>query len=728
MKLKYFLAASVVSLSAAMILPAPVAAQQITTGIQGSVLDEDGNPVSGATVTVTDTRTGTQRTMATGSGGSFSATNLVTGGPYTVSANAGGFEGQSISGVYTTLQGATDLTFTLASGAGEIVVTAARVGVTQLAVGPGQSFTSEVIADAPSFNRDIRDVIRLDPRVSLDRDDTGSGQDRISCLGGNDRGNAFTVDGTSQGDIYGLNDTGFASRSSTPVPYDAVREAQVQFAPFDVDYGQFTGCAINVVTKSGTNEYHFGGFYEYTDDGLRGNTVTGIQVAPVEPDKRWGVHLGGPVIKDRLWLFGAYEHQGAGQSQDQGVAGAGFPTEITQVTKDQFDEITDVVRSVYGVDSGPLVYNRPYKNDRYFIRADLQITDRHRLEVTYQRLEESTTKEDDQASTGTYGGTVVGENTFFLSGTKSNYYSGRLYSDWTDNFSTEIRYARSEVQDLQDPIGGGEAQTGNPIPRIIVGVPNGPDAADDGAVEVGPGYSRAANDLRTKLDQWRFAAKLDLGAHRFKFGGELNHADLFNLFVQNANGTLVFRNIDDLKAGILADGSGTTNSPSNVVNGTIYGAFGNFSSTGDVYDAAAAFTRDIYSLFAQDEWDVNERLSATFGLRVDWYKGDSPALNQNYVDRYGFPNTTGFDALAPVWMPRLGLTYDVDDFSVFSRTQLHGGVGIFSGGDPLGVVRQCVPERRPRKCPGFDRGFDLSRRADQRARQRQFHRRAVLHR
>src|SRR3546814_10151653 len=58
----------------------------------------------------------------------------------------------------------------------------------------------------------------------------------------------------SQGDIYGLNDTGFSSRSSTPIPYDAVRETQVQFAPFDVDYGAFTGCAINVVTKSGTKD------------------------------------------------------------------------------------------------------------------------------------------------------------------------------------------------------------------------------------------------------------------------------------------------------------------------------------------------------------------------------------------------------------------------------------------------------------------------------------------
>ena len=120
------------------------------------------------------------------------------------------------------------------------------------ALPPGTSFTTEVLQNAPSFNRDVRDIIRIDPRVSLDRSNE---VDRVSCLGGNDRSNAFTVDGIGQGDVYGLNDTGFSSRSSTPIPYDAVRETQVQFAPFDVDYGAFTGCAINVVTKSGTSRF-----------------------------------------------------------------------------------------------------------------------------------------------------------------------------------------------------------------------------------------------------------------------------------------------------------------------------------------------------------------------------------------------------------------------------------------------------------------------------------------
>jgi hypothetical protein len=684
MKMKYLLAASAITLSAAAIMPAPVAAQQITTGIDGSVSDEAGNPVQGATVTITDTRTGAARSITTGAGGRFATTGLVTGGPYTVSVTAEGFEGQTISDINTTLQGNTSLAFSLASGGGEIVVTGSRVRVTQLAVGPGNNFGSEVLRAAPSFNRDVRDIIRIDPRVSLDRDDTGSGQDRISCLGGNDRGNAFTVDGISQGDIYGLNDTGFSSRSSTPVPYDAVRETQVQFAPFDVDYGNFTGCAINVVTKSGTNDFHGSGFFEYSDSGMRADHYTdrGVvkSVAPIEPEKRWGLSLGGPVIQDRLFLYGAYEHQEAGQSQDDGPTGAGYPNQIGAISLAQFNEISQVINDVYGIDTGPLVTNRPFKNDRYFVRADWQINDRHRLEATYQRLEESTVKADDLFATGS-SPQLVGENTFYISGTESNYYSGRLYSQWNDAISTELRYSRSEVQDLQDPIGGGEAQSGDPIYRIIVGIDN--PTGTDGAVLAGPGTSRTANDLQTTIDQYRAVLNWEAGIHTIKVGAEWNHADLYNLFVQNATGTLVFRNLADLREGRLSPGSSTTTTQPNLVTGAGAGAFINYTASGDVNEAAAQFTRDLYSVFAQDEIQVTDQLKGVLGVRVDWFRGGGPELNSNFVSRYGFPNTTGFSDLGAVILPRLALSYDIDDFAVVSRAQLRAGVGLFSGGDPL---------------------------------------------
>ena len=151
MKLRYSIAASLMAISVATIVAAPAQAQQITTGIQGQVNDDGGAAIGGATVVITDTRTGAARTITTGADGRFSTTGLTTGGPYTVSVNADSYEGQSLQNIYTTLQGSTDLTFALTSGGGEIVVTGSRVRVTQLEVGPGTSFSTEVLESAPSF-------------------------------------------------------------------------------------------------------------------------------------------------------------------------------------------------------------------------------------------------------------------------------------------------------------------------------------------------------------------------------------------------------------------------------------------------------------------------------------------------------------------------------------------------------------------------------------------------
>ncbi|MBL0889637.1 MAG: carboxypeptidase regulatory-like domain-containing protein, partial [Gemmatimonadaceae bacterium] len=158
MKLRYSIAASLMAISVATVVAAPAQAQQITTGIQGLVADDNGAAIGNATVIITDTRTGSARTIVTGADGRFAATGLVTGGPYAISVTADGFEGQTIQDINTSLQGNTDLRFQLASGGGEIVVTGTRVRVTQLAVGPGTTFTPEVLETAPSFNPAVRDI------------------------------------------------------------------------------------------------------------------------------------------------------------------------------------------------------------------------------------------------------------------------------------------------------------------------------------------------------------------------------------------------------------------------------------------------------------------------------------------------------------------------------------------------------------------------------------------
>lgn len=678
MKLKYLLAASVVSLSTAVVLPAPAAAQQITSGIEGQVTTAAGVPVAGASVVVTDTRTDASRTLTTGADGAFRVDSLVTGGPYTVTATSGGYEGQTVENVFINLQGNSRLTFALSDGAAgsdtTIVVTGARVQLSQRAIGPGQSFGVDAIESFPSISRDIRDIIRIDPRVSLDRSNE---VDRVSCLGGNDRTNAFTVDGIAQSDLFGLNGTPFASRNSLPLPYDAVRETSVEFAPFDVQYGQFTGCAINVVTKSGQNDFHGSAFFTYASDSLQGDSIEGTNFtgAPYK-EYRWGATLSGPIIKDRLFFFFGYEETDLADSQETGPAGLGFANELNFVTPQQFEQFSQTLNSIYGFESGGIATSLAESNRRFFGRIDAYITDDHRFEATYQRLEEQNVEEDDFSITSRV---FTGLNSFEVEGTQSDYYSLRLYSDWSDDFSTVLRFSRADVQDIQGPVGGGEAQSANPMPRFVVGVTN---AGESGSIVAGPGFSRSSNELNTKVTQAKALARLNRGAHTFTLGGEFNQLKVFNLFAQNSTGTLTFNNLTDFANGVLSGGSNTFPSRDQIVAGQAAGAYGNFTASGDINDAAARFKRTTWTAYVQDDWQVTDQFNIVAGVRTDFLSGDAPTANPNFLARYGFTNANSFGKIDPVVLPRLGLTYDFDNQGFFSNTQIRGGVGRFTGGDP----------------------------------------------
>lgn len=689
MQLRYYLAASAASLSLACGLATPAAAQQIVSGIEGTVTNESGEPIVGAKATIEDTRTGSTRTLTTSANGNFRANNLVTGGPYTITVTAPGFEGQTVENVNLTLQGNTRFTFNLTSGeeSDVIIVTGARANVAQLAVGPGQSFGLETLEGFPSIGRDIRDIIRIDPRVSLDR---ANEVDRISCLGGNDRSNVFTVDGIVQGDVFGLNGTPFAARNALPLPFDVIRETSVEFAPFDVEYSAFTGCAINVVTKSGQNEFHGSAFFNFTNDSLRGDEAgdTGSIVAPFE-EKRWGATLGGPIIKDKLFFYAGYEETDLGNANEFGPFGAGFAQNANFVTIDQFNEFADIANSVYGIDVGGFPQNLAESSVRYFGRLDWYINDRHRFEATYQRLEETNIELD------AGGQEITGFNSFEDEGTISDYYSVRLFSEWTDRISTEIRLSRSEVGDVQGPVGGGEAQSSNPITRLVVGVANegaglildadGMDIGQNGRLATGPGIFRSANQLDTTINQARFLMNVDFDEHQFKIGAEINDLEVFNLFAINATGSIFFQNLDDFRNGIVA-GAGSSSvfdDSDDLVNGDNGGATIRSTPSGDINEAAALFERQIYSFYVQDEWSATDQLTINAGVRFELFDGDGPTDNPLFIQRFGFTNGNGFSNLDPLILPRLAVTYDLFNDGFLSDTSVTAGAGWFSGGDPV---------------------------------------------
>ncbi|MCH8202831.1 MAG: TonB-dependent receptor [Proteobacteria bacterium] len=650
-RLRRALLASVAMLP--MVIGAPeVAAQQITSGVRGTVSSAAGVPVAGARITITDSRTGRTTTVTTGSAGRFAVSGLEPGGPYTVLIETDQYVDQRIPDLSLSISDVSSLNITLQPAVGdveEIVVTGVRSVLTQLALGPSSAFGLQVLEEMPSISHDFRDTIRLDPRVVIDP----TNDDNISCLGGSNKFNSFTIDGVRTSDTFGLNASGLPSRNTMPIPFDAVRETSVEFSPFDVEYGQFTGCSINVVTKSGSNEFHGGGFILYNSDGLTGKTIDGRTVITESfKDYNWGADIGGPIIKDKLFFYAAYEETDDGAIQSRGPIGGGFASERGP-TVATVEQIQGILESVYGQTPLGIARTLPEETRRILGRLDWFISDQHRLALTYTRLREAFTESD---SFG-FGNDFAYLNNFEISGSEIETYSARLFSDWTENFSTEIRVSRLDNHDIQNPVGGGEAQDPNPFPGIEV------DDDDGNTLLSGPGIFRSANSLITQIDQLKFTAEYRSGDHTFTAGYELDQLDVFNLFVVNATGTIAFDSIADLIAGSASS------------------IDGNGSFTGDINDAGATFSRSIHSIYIQDAWQATPNLTIQLGLRYDFFKSsDEVTVSQAFVDRYGFENSQAFDGL-DILMPRLGITYDTP-WEFYGQTVFRAGAGVFTGGDP----------------------------------------------
>ncbi len=682
MRLFNKLALGTASLALSATLAAPAYAQQITSEIRGVVTGADGQVLTGADVVIVDSRTNATRRTQTDGTGRFTATNLTVGGPYTVTVRADGYQARAFDNVFLDLNAQRRLTIRLEELAAGvvtdevIVVSGTRQELAQVAIGPSSTFGTQTLEDFPSISRDFRDIIRIDPRVSLER--TGDDVDQISCIGVNSRFNTFTVDGIRQADPFGLNGTGFAGRNVGTVPFDAIEQVSTEFAPFDVQYGQFTGCQINVVTRSGSNEFHGSAFAVYNSSGLTGSTLEGRELDTADfKDYNWGASIGGPIIKDKLFFFVAYEETDDSDVQPEGPLGGGFATETPFLTVDMANEIAQITQDVYGINPGGITSNLPQESRRILTRWDWIINEDHRLEFTYQRLRETNTEEEFiNAENFHFGGTFEEE------GTKAEFYSARLFSQWTDKLSSEIRISRADVQDNQNPVGGGEAQDAVPIPRLRLLVTN-PDNGASGIVQAtGPGIFRSANSLITQTDQVRAIANYTEGRHTITAGYELDQLDVFNLFIVNATGAISFTSMDAFAAGTANNGTNANpfSDAGDFEDGSVAGIIGAGSFSGDPVDAAANYSRSIHSLFLQDEWDVTDDLTLLFGIRYDFYESDVPTLNENFVDRYGFGNDVAFNDL-DAFLPRFGFTYDVP-FDRFGSTQLRGGVGIFAGGDP----------------------------------------------
>ena len=631
------LAATVATAMLSFALVTPVAqAQEITAEVRGVVVDTSGAPLEGATVAVTSRATGISKTVEAGANGSYSVRGLPAGVAYDVEVKATGLQKSMTQNVTLAVGQSAVLNYNLSS-VEEVVVTGSQVVLAETAIGPNAIFDLASLQESPAINRDIKDVIAQDPRMFVDV----TFNDAVQCNGANPRFNSLTVDGIRLQDGFGLNSNGYPTQRM-PFSYDALSNVAVELAPMSVVYGGFSACNINAVTKQGANDMFGSAFYEYASDQFRGDKLEGDSIAQqAYTESKAGFELGGSLIEDELFFYVNYEKYDGADINSRGALGSGAVNEVL-VTQAELDRIAQIARDVYQYEPGTSVAEAfDFEDEKYLAKIDWYATDTQRLSMTYMYNDSFNFSPSDGAPNE-----FEFSRHFYKRGAELTSYVLNLYSSWTDNFETEIRYSFSDVDFLQ------QAVSGNDFAEFRIEL-------SDVDVYLGQDDSRQANSLNWEIEQFVARGYYSLEDHRITVGYERDTNDMYNLFYQHVDTEVRFDGIDNFEAGI-AD--------------RIY--YGNAFS-GNELETAAEWGYAINTFYIEDEWQVNSDLSVSYGLRYDYYEtSDKPALNSDFLQDYGYPNTANVDGM-DLLMPRLGFTYDLSD-----SMQLSGGIGLFSGGNP----------------------------------------------
>jgi len=622
------------------ILSVPVAqAQQTASQLSGFVVGADGQPIEGAVVSVQHLPSGTMATSTTGTSGQFAVTGLRVGGPFRVSTRAEGMQDVIVEDFYTQLAQRTSVTLvaqpiTQLSGV-EVTGTAGR----DVTIGAGSQFSEQYVRELPSISRDIKDVVRIDPKAWVDP----TNSDALEVAGVNNRYNTLTVDGVRQSDDFGLNNNGYPTQRS-PLSIDAIQDVSILTAPYSVEYGLFRGSTINVVTKSGTNDFSGSSYYFSSGDGLAGDRSKDDDLTFDFEEDTYGGTFGGPIFRDHLFFFLSYEKLERTAPQEIGPTSSGFPVEVPNVSQADYERILQISQDVYGFDAGQAFDELIEEDEKILAKLDWNISDSHRGVYSYQRTEGN---EIIVANNIPALGRASAPSQWYNRAITMESNSLQFFSDWNEWIATEVKLARKETEVRQDSLFGTD------FAEMQVTTSQG------GQVYLGPDESRHANFLTNDLDQIKLMANFFVGDHTLTAGYEREMLDIFNIFLARSRGQYVFssmQNFEDQIATSLVYNNAFTNNPN---------------------DGAAIFGYDVDSIYFQDEWQVTPDFKLLAGLRMDSYSsGDMPPLNTNFQQRYGFTNQSTLDGRDLV-MPRIGFNWQWRP-----ETTIYGGWGLFGGGSP----------------------------------------------
>ncbi len=564
--------------------------------ITGTVKDEQGQPLPGALVEAKNQETGLVARAVADANGFYRLLNLPSG-VYTVTASLSGFATLEKSDVRLVLGSAptVDFTLPLATAAETVTVTAETPLVEVSNTTVGTTILNEQIKSLPLNGRDFTSLVYLTPETRRE-----SQRGYISISGQRGINTNVTVDGVDYNNAFFGGQYGTAEgRAPLAISQESIKEFAVITNGASAEFGRSGGGFVNVITKSGTNDYHGSAFYYWQPQDLASDPPVGQKLD--QEKKQFGGSLGGAFVKDKLFFFASYDQQ------DQSLT---IPIDPRVLDADIFAK--------YPVLASPPEYVQTRDGRVLFTRFDFFAGPQHRFmaRMNYSDYEGINGTSTSPTRTESYNG---------IEGMFSRSYVASYSGIWADNLLNDFNF-QYVLEDTP------RKDKGLGLPDIQVrGVGN------YGEVSFLPIVSTA--DRTTIFDTVTYMWK----DHVFKGGFEYNDTSIDQIFKGNWRGVFIFNNKADLLAGKWSE----------------YRQFGGLQGLTADEAGRSNFGQKEYAAFLQDQWFLSPQLTLSLGLR--WERLDNPNFPILNLREQNPDGTYKLNGKIPdeknQWSPRIGLSW-----------------------------------------------------------------------